>query len=205
MVSPRMQSLEAMPSETIQLDLRRYRHVRFPTGRFIQLASAIIVSLAFCSAQTATDKQMEPDSIGVFYYVDSSSNTLKRLPQEEFKRHTGGFGSITQSIRVSGGTSPFHFAGGEQAAFLFKVFKDEEASKAKLFVFNVKGSEREYPLGTWKRRDFTPNVGLPVNISKFGTSFKLSPVNPLGPGEYALTLGPTVYTFGVNASLAAPR
>jgi len=179
--------------------------VRFPTGRFIQLASAIIVSLAFCGAQTATDKQMEPDSIGVFYYVDSSSNTLKRLPQEEFKRHTGGFGSVTQSIRVSGGTSTFHFAGGEQAAFLFKVFKDEEASKAKLFVFNVKGSEREYPLGTWKRRDFTPNVGLPVNISKFGTSFKLSPVSPLGPGEYALTLGPTVYTFGVNASLAAPR
>src|SRR5690348_2025473 len=67
-VRPRMQSLEAMPSEAIQLDLRRYRHVRFPTGRFIQLASAIIVSLAFCTAQTATDKQMEPDSIGAFYY-----------------------------------------------------------------------------------------------------------------------------------------
>jgi hypothetical protein len=200
-----MQSLEALPSETIQLDLRRYRHVRFPTGRFLQLASAIIVSLAFCTAQTATDKQMEPDSIGAFYYVDSSTNTLKLLPQEQFQRHTGGFGSITQSIRVSGSTSPFHFAASDQTAFLFKVFKDEAAAKAKLFQFNVKGSEREYPLGTWKRRDFTPNVGLPVNISKFGTSFKLSPVNPLAPGEYALTLGPTVYTFGVNASLAAPR
>lgn len=196
-----MQSLEAMPSETIQQDLRRYGHVRFPTGRFIQLASAIIVSLAFCSAQTATDKQMEPDSIGVFYYVDSSTNTLKRLPQEEFKRHTGGFGSITQSIRVSGGTSTFHVAGSDQTAFLFKVFKDEEASRAKLFQFNVKSSEREYPLGTWKHRDFTPNVGLPINVSKFGrTSFKLSPASPLSPGEYALTLGPTVYTFGVNAS-----
>lgn len=175
--------------------------MRFPMGRFIQLASAIIVSLAFCSAQTATDKQMEPDSIGVFYYVDSSTNTLKRLPQEEFKRHTGGFGSITQSIRVSGGTSTFHVAGSDQTAFLFKVFKDEEASRAKLFQFNVKSSEREYPLGTWKHRDFTPNVGLPINVSKFGrTSFKLSPANPLSPGEYALTLGPTVYTFGVNAS-----
>ena len=177
--------------------------MRFPTGRFIQLALAIVVSLAFCTAQTATDKQMEPDSIGAFYYVDSSTNTLKRLPQEEFKRHTGGFGSITQSIRVSGDASPFHFAGSDQAAFLFKVFKDEEASRAKLFQFNVKGSEREYDLGKWKRRDFTPNVGLPVNISKLGGSFKLSPASPLSPGEYALTLGPTVYTFGVNTSVAS--
>lgn len=180
--------------------------MRFPTGRFLQLASAIIVSLAFCAAQTATDKQMEPDSIGAFYYVDSSKNTLKLLPQEPFQRHTSGFGSITHSVRVSGGTSPFHFAGTDQTAFLFKVFKDEEAAKAKLFQFNVKGSEREYPLGTWKHRDYTPNVGLPINVSKFGTgSFKLSPANPLSPGEYALTLGPTVYTFAVNASLAAPR
>jgi hypothetical protein len=159
----------------------------------------VALSLVICAAQTATDKPLEPATIGVFFYLDSSAQTLKRLPQEGFKKHSGGFGSITQSIRVSGDASSFSFAGNDKTTFVFKVFKDEEASRAKLFQFNVKGSEREYDLGKWKRRDFTPNEGLSVNVAKFGeSSFKLTPETPLSPGEYALTLGPTVFTFGVK-------
>jgi hypothetical protein len=161
----------------------------------------IALSLMICAAQTATDKAPEPDAIGVFFYLDPAAQTLKRLPQEDFKKRTGGFGSVTTSIRVSGDASAFHFAGSDKTTFVFKVFKDEEASRAKLFLFNVKGAEREYDLGKWKRRDYTPNVGLSVNIAKFGeSSFKLTPETPLSPGEYALTLGPTVFTFGVSAS-----
>jgi hypothetical protein len=159
----------------------------------------IAVSLMISEAQTATDKALEPASIGVFFYLDSSTQTLKRLPQEEFKKHSGGFASLTQSIRVSGDASSFRFTGNDKTTFVFKVFKDEEASRAKLFQFNVKGSEREYDLGKWKRRDFTPNEGLTINVAKFGeSSFKLTPETPLSPGEYALTLGPTVFTFGVK-------
>jgi hypothetical protein len=43
--------------------------------------------------------------------------TLKRLPQEEFKKHSGGFGALTQSIRVSGDTSSFRFAGIDKTTF----------------------------------------------------------------------------------------
>jgi hypothetical protein len=165
------------------------------------LATIITLSLSIGSAQTATDKAPEPESIGVFFYLDSASQTLKRLPKEDFKRHSGGFASVKTSIQVSGDASSFHFAGSDKTTFVFKVFKDEEAAKAKLFQFNVKGSEREYDLGTWKRRDYTPNEGLSVNVAKFGTSsYKLTPETPLTPGEYALTLGPTVFTFGVSAS-----
>jgi len=165
----------------------------------LQLAPMIAFSLVFCAAQTATDKAPEPDAIGVFFYLDPATQTLKRLPTEEFKRHSGGFASVTQSVRVSGDTSSFRFAGNDKTAFVFKVFKDEEAAKEKLFQFNVKGSEREYDLGKWKRRDYTPNTGLPVDVAKFGgSSYKLSPETPLSPGEYALTLGPTVFTFAVK-------
>ena len=173
--------------------------MRFPIVKALPLAAMIAFSLIVCAAQTALDKPQEPESIGVFFYLDSSTQTLKRLPQEEFKKHTGGFGSITESVKVSGDASSFHFAGNEKTTFVFKVFKDEQASGAKLFQFNVKGSEREYELGRWKRRDYTPNVGLSVNIAKFGeSSYKLTPETPLSPGEYALTLGPTVFTFGVR-------
>jgi hypothetical protein len=165
------------------------------------LAATIALSLNICAAQTATNKPPEPESIGAFFYFDSATQTLKRLPKEDFKRHSGGFASVKTSIQVSGDTSSFHFAGNDKTTFVFKVFKDEEAARAKLFQFNVKGSEREYDLGTWKRRDYTPNEGLSVNVAKFGeSSYKLTPETPLAPGEYALTLGPTVFTFGVSAS-----
>jgi len=178
--------------------------VRFPLRNALKLAAMIALSQVFLAAQTANVKTVsiktpEPEAIGVFYYLDSSTQTLKRLPKEDFKRHTGGFGSITQSVRVSGNASSLNLGRADQTAFVFKVFKDEEAAKAKLFQFSVKGSEREYDLGKWKRRDFTPNEGLSINVAKFGeSSYKLTPETPLSPGEYALTLGPTVFTFSVQ-------
>jgi hypothetical protein len=159
----------------------------------------IVLSLVLCAAQTAGNKPPEPDAIGAFFYLDPAAQALKRLPTEQFKRHTGGFGSITQSIRVAGDASSFSVIGNDKATFVFKVFKDEEAAKVKLFQFSVKGSEREYELGKWKRKDFTPNEGVTVNIAKFGdSSYKVTAEAPLAPGEYALTLGPTVFTFGVK-------
>jgi hypothetical protein len=161
--------------------------------------AVIAVLLGICAAQTQNAKTPEPDAISVFFYLDSSTQTLKRLPNEEFKRHSGGFGSITQSVRVSGDASPFRIEPSDKITFVFKVFKEEEASRAKLFRFDVKGSEREYELGKWKRRDYTPNTGLSINVGKVGeSSFKLSPETALTHGEYALTLGPTVFTFSVR-------
>jgi hypothetical protein len=178
--------------------------VRFPLKNTLQLATMIALSQVFLAAQTANVKTVsiqtpEPEAIGVFYYLDSSTQTLKRLPKEDFKRHTGGFGSITQSIHVSGNASSLSVGHADQTVLVFKVFKDEEAAKAKLFQFSVKGSEREYDLGKWKRRDFTPNEGVTINVAKFGeSSYKLTPETPLSPGEYAVTLGPSVFTFSVQ-------
>lgn len=178
--------------------------MRFPLKNALQLAAMIALSQVFLAAQTANVKTVsiktpEPEAIGVFYYLDSSAQTLKRLPKEDFKRHTGGFGSITQSIHVSGNASSLSVGHADQTVLVFKVFKDEEAAKAKLFQFSVKGSDREYDLGKWKHRDFTPNEGVTINVAKFGeSSYKLTPETPLNPGEYAVTLGPSVFTFSVQ-------
>ncbi len=170
-----------------------------PVRRMFQLAVVIALSLSICKAQTGGNKPPEPESIGVFFYLDPATQTLKRLPTEPFKRHSGGFGSITQSVKVEGNASSFSVAGSDKATFVFKVFKDEEAARVKLYQFTVKGSEREYELGRWKRRDYTPNEGVTVNVAKFGdSSYKVTPEAPLTPGEYALTLGPSVFTFAVK-------
>jgi hypothetical protein len=173
--------------------------VRVPIVKTLQLAAMTALSLIVCTAQTVAVKPLEPESIGAFFYLDSATQTLKRLPQEEFNKHSGGFAHVVQSVRVSGEASSLRIAANDKTIFLFKVFKDEQAAGARLFQFSVKGSEREYDLGKWKHKDYTPNVGLPVNIAKFGdSSYKLTPETALAPGEYALTLGPTVYTFGVK-------
>ena len=159
----------------------------------------ICFSLVICTAQTAADKPAEPESIGAFYYPDSASQTLKRLPQEEFKKHTGGFGKLVTSVKVAGEASSFHIAASDKATFVFKVFKDEQAAGARLYQFELKGTERQYDLGKWTHRDYTPNTGLPVDVAKFGeSSYKVTPSTPLSPGEYALTLGPTLFTFSVK-------
>lgn len=180
--------------------------MRFPI-KTAQLAVIVALSLNLCAAQTAAAKPAEPESIGVFFFLDPATQTLKRLPTEDFKRHSGsGFASasVTQSVRVSGQASPMRIDANDKSVFVFKVFKEEQAAGAKLFQFSVKGSEREYDLGKWKRRDYTPNTGLAVNVAKFGdSSFKLTPEAPLAPGEYALTLGPQVFTFAVNGSGSA--
>ena len=173
--------------------------MKFLTKGAVHLTAIIFILASICIGQSAMGKSPEPDAIGVFFYLDPATQTLKRLPNEEFRRHSGGFASVTTTIRVSGDASPFQIQANPNITFVFKVFKEEAAAGAKLFRFDVKGSEREYDLGKWKRRDYTPNPGLPVNISKFGdSSFKLSSETPLEPGEYALTLGPTVFTFSVR-------
>jgi hypothetical protein len=173
--------------------------VRFSTKQALHLTVIVGILSGICAGQSATVKPPEPDAIGVFFYLDPATQMLKRLPNEEFRRHSGGFASVTTSIKVSREASSFQIQSNPNATFVFKVFKEEAAAGAKLFHFDVKGSEREYELGKWKRRDYTPNPGLPVNVSKFGdSSFKLSSETPLEPGEYALTLGPTVFTFSVR-------
>jgi len=93
---------------------------------------------------------------------------------------------------VTGDASSFHCAGNDKTMFVFKVFKDEEAARAKLFQFNVKGSEREYDLGKWKRRDFTPNTGVSINVCQVRRVFVQanSRTLPSARESYRVTLGP---------------
>jgi|SRR5208283_306830 len=172
---------------------------------FIQkLAILIALSLSICAAQTATNKPPEPESIGVFFYFDSASQTLKRLPREEWKRHSkAGWTSVTQDLKLDGTSSSFQISSNDKPTFIFRASEDS-AEKAKLHRFTIKSGRREFETGKWKRRDFIPSPGITIDISKFGeSSYKISPEAPLEPGEYALFTGDTegvVFTFGVSAS-----
>ena len=166
-------------------------------------ATLIVLSLSACAAQTATDKAPEPESIGVFFYLDSATQTLKRLPKEDWKRHhKTGWSSTATDLTLDGTSSSFRIPAGGKGMFVFRASEDS-AEKAKLCRFIIKGDRREFEQGKWKHRDYKPNPGIPVDIAKFGeASYKIVPEAPLEPGEYALFTGETgavVFTFGVEA------
>ena len=173
--------------------------MRFLISRALSLFAVFAFTLT-AAGQTSSAKAAEPDSIGVFFYLDSASQTLKCLPQEDYKRHTSsGLAHTTQSVKVAGEASTFRVA-SDNAAFIFQA-ADVELPHVKLFLFAVKNSEREYELGTRKGRDLVTNKGVTINIAKYGqSSYKLTPADPLKTGEYALTYGGTLFTFGVGES-----
>lgn len=161
----------------------------------------ILVACALSMGMAQTDSRpAEPESIGVFFYLEPATQTLQELPKEDHSKHRGtGWATVTDNVKVSGASSPFHIAGKDKATFVFKA-TGETAQRARLYRFTVKESRREYEIGKWKRRDFQANEGIPLTLAQFGSaSYKVTTESPLDPGEYALTLGYAIYSFGVSA------
>jgi hypothetical protein len=165
-----------------------------------KLPLILACTLSICMAQTEASKPSEPEALGVFFYVDSTTQTLKELPKEDYKKHRGsGWATITDNVKVAGAGSSFHITSNDKITFVIRT-SQELAQKAKLFQFTVKDGNREYQLGKWHRRDFQENPGLPLTAAQFGNaSFKVTSQSSLEPGEYALTTGFAVYTFTVSA------
>ncbi len=160
----------------------------------------LALSLGVCAAgQTVSSKPPEPESINVFYYLDSATQTLKRLPTEPAAIHRSTGLSVTVSIVLSGTHSPFRVAAGDKPTFIFKDPTPTRAETARLFQCTVKGKTREYELAKKKGKDETHNRGLAANLINFqGSSYTLTPELPLDPGEYVVTTGTLAFTFGVD-------
>jgi hypothetical protein len=78
--------------------------------RFCRPAAALALLVTSCLAQTA-NKVVEPEAIGVVFSLDPSSQELKRLPNEPWKKHqSNGFNKITTFLRVDGTASTFRLA-----------------------------------------------------------------------------------------------
>src|ERR1022692_2814473 len=115
---------------------------------------ALSALLLLACATVGQGKPPEPESIGVIYYLELATESLKRLPTEDYKKHRGGTFTITDNVVVHGQSSSFHIPSGGKAVFVFKVFKEEQAGGVLLFRFTAEGKNRGYELGKWHRRDF---------------------------------------------------
>jgi hypothetical protein len=184
-------------------------------GSIVALALLFVVPLTEGQTQGSGAKQTEkiktpePEMLGVFCDLDPSTQTLKALPKEEFKKevhHAWGsafYRRATTIITVHGETSMFHIPAGRSDVFVIRT-SAETALNIKLFPFKIKKNMREYELGVAHGYLLSGNVenefGITVDVACYGDSlYKVTTPAPLVPGEYALTDGRHVFTFSIVA------
>jgi hypothetical protein len=164
-----------------------------------ELVTLLVGVSCICTAQAQTTKPPESVMIiGQVYYQDASQ-TLKRLPEEQWKAvgHGGLFTTATGSIELDGAASSFRIPANVEVSFVFIVGNPEAVS---LRQFVQKKSRREVETvdvghtGT----KIVHKQGLPIEIVKNSeSSFKLT-TKPLPPGEYAVLTEAKVFSFGVD-------
>jgi len=129
------------------------------------VAAPIALSIISDCSSTATNKTTRAGVDRGILLLRFRHPDAKRLPRK-IQKASGGFASrqckqapgIRRPPRLSllpATTRPLSYS---------TVFKDERR-QGPTFQFNVRGSEREYDMWTWKRRDYTPNEGLSVNVA----------------------------------------
>jgi len=156
-----------------------------------------LLPLNFCVAQVVPGTPVEPKAIGVVYRLNSSSQQLNPLPDEQSQEKTGNRDPRKIFVEVQGAQSSFRIKAGENTEFVFSTGNPEKVS---LYRFEQKKNKREVQTVMLDIRGGGKLLkGLPAEVSRHGeSSYKLVPSAPLTPGEYAIFLADQVYTFGVD-------
>ena len=161
--------------------------------RKLLVALLLVPSIGVCKAKTAPTKPVEPTAIGIVYRLDPTSQELKRLPDEQWKKNYRFSVTVNfEDVEVKGVSSTFRIKASESIEFIFKTGSPEKVS---LYRFVQKGKRRYFDVGQGSK----PIKGLSIEVSQFGaSSYKLVPISPLTPGEYAIIIADELYTFGVD-------
>jgi hypothetical protein len=157
----------------------------------------LVLTFGICNAQSATTKPVEPAAIGVVFRLDTSTQELKVLPDEQWKENKSNFLGNNDSVEVPGCCSSFVIKAGETIEFVFKTGSPEKVSLYRFIKEKHKRHFQFVDISTFG--SVRPMKGLAVEVTKFGdSSYKLVPTNPLYPGEYGIMIAGEMFTFGVD-------
>lgn len=164
--------------------------------------------------QAAGGAFKEPDYIGNFCWRNPATADLTPL-----ERQTGstaidvkamGFGGAESYIRVSGDRSPVRLKEGDPADFVVLVSSQnvDPQSAVQLFALDTIDGDRRLPVARAASMGLSGRVvatesQIPIRAIRYGkSSLLVTPLEPLGPGEYAFA-GPIAgvgFCFGVDAN-----
>jgi hypothetical protein len=180
----------------------------------------LFVSLCIGAAQEAQKATVqEPEYLGQPHYVDPISGVLNGLEKQRAVIKVGMnlIGDMKGKYELKGGKSPVRLSSNQKMEFVVRVASPQvdPNSVLQLVLLKAKSSKRELLAmkgGIFGDMTFNSHAGtIELNASRYGeSSLKITPVQPLAPGEYALKApdesgmgsaqSQIFYCFGVEAS-----
>ncbi len=159
------------------------------------------------SRQTST-KVQEPEFLGTFFFLDSTTGKLtpleRQTPVQNAKVKAMGLGGAKMSMMIGGDRSPVRFKEGQPLDFVVLTSSQQidPQSIAHLFFLETTQYQRRLEVAQFGLFSgggaSSQTSAIPFDASKYGlSSFKITPIESLFPGEYILT-------GAMSTSLAGP-
>jgi len=149
------------------------------------LLGTIGLSLSVAPAKSQEKKLPEPESIGVFYFLDSVNDSLMPMERQVAVMKTRGMIKTQVLVQLTGEKSPFRLKTDQKVEFVVNLPNGVDPNKYHLYLFSVKKGKRELILAQSTMTGAKSNfVQVPFNVTKFGGSYKYTPSQALSPGEY---------------------
>jgi hypothetical protein len=156
--------------------------------------------------------QQEPQYVNQFFFLDSSTGKLMPLEREnanmKAKAKAFGIGGSSSFYEIKGGKSNVRFKAGKPMEFIVRGIprQVDPSQMIQMVQFDIKKGKRRWQFGG--SGAFGTNAGttfeegaIMFNATPYGKeSLKLSPGEPLKPGEYGIsaTMGQQYFCFGVD-------
>jgi hypothetical protein len=144
-------------------------------------------------------KVQEPEYLGIFFLLDSSTGNLIPLervtPEYKIKLKAMGLGGGRSLLEFKGEKSPIRFKEGQKLEFVVLVASQLTDPQGSLQFFSLEPlkGKRQIIMATAKVTSTTDKSvmsekAVPFNATKYGTSsFKITAAQSLPPGEYTLS------------------
>jgi hypothetical protein len=166
--------------------------------RIACLITLILFSCSFVIAQEP--KPVEPELIGVFYYLTPKTNSLAQLERQTAKVKQSGLVHVTVYGEIKGEKSPLRIKQGDKLFLLAKLATDP--SKFKLYTAQIKKGNRQLVVA--KVSEFGGATSgadvIAFEVTKSGDSYKFFVPRDLPPGEYMINADDSndVFCFGID-------
>jgi len=184
----------------------------------LNLASTTCLLLIFCHAALGQEvkKVQEPEYLGVFFLLDSSTGNLVPLERQTpvSKTKAAGLDGWQRTLEIKGEKSPVRYKEGHTIEFVVLVSSQQIDPQGIIQFFSLESKNGKRQLVTVKTNSMGTSVksvtterAVPFNAAKYGTSsFKITPAQNLPPGEYTLS-APGVndgFCFGIDRADQRP-
>ena len=183
----------------------------------LNFASTTCLLFIFCYSVFGQEAQkvQEPEYLGTFFLLDSSSNLVpleRQRPQT--KTQAAGLDGWKRIVEIKGEKSDVRFKQGQKLEFVVLVSSQQTDPQGIIQFFSLETTKGKRQLLVVKTNSMGTSAktvvnekAIPFNATKYGTSsFKITPAQNLPPGEYALGVPSNndAFYFGIDPANQKP-